>query len=126
MNETLIPKGVSADMLPAICHSFGGGVYAKETRIPSGMILIQHRHKYDHLAILASGSVVLDVNGVHIPLTGPQCVLIEAGKHHGVKALTDVVWYCVHASDVADDDALIGESPDSDGLSHIVNRLQGA
>lgn len=26
-----------------------------------------------------------------------------AGKHHGVKSLTDVVWYCIHATDCTDE-----------------------
>jgi hypothetical protein len=28
---------------------------------------------------------------------------IEAGKHHGVKSLTDVIWYCIHATDCTDE-----------------------
>ena len=36
-------------------HHFGGGVYAKETIIPAGVMLQQHAHTYDHLSILASG-----------------------------------------------------------------------
>jgi hypothetical protein len=31
---------------------------------------------------------------------------IAADKHHGVKSLTDVVWYCVHATDCTDEDAI--------------------
>jgi enolase len=31
---------------------------------------------------------------------------IAAGKHHGVKSLTDVVWYCVHATDCTDEDEI--------------------
>jgi hypothetical protein len=27
---------------------------------------------------------------------------IEADKHHGVKSLTDVVWYCIHATECTD------------------------
>ena len=29
-----------------------------------------------------------------------------AGKHHGVKSLTDVVWYCIHATDCTDEDEI--------------------
>ena len=123
MTEICIPKGVSAAMLPEISHHFGGGVYAKETFIPAGMILVQHKHKYDHLSILASGSIILDVDGVHLPLTGPQCINVAAGKHHGVKAVTDTVWYCVHASAVADDDAFIADPSDVAGAAEVKERL---
>lgn len=83
-------------------HHFSSGVYAKETRIPAGLALVQHKHAFDHLSILASGTVELSVDGVTREVTGPACLTIEAGKHHGVKALTDAVWYCVHATDCTD------------------------
>lgn len=86
-----------------IAHHFGGGVYAKETIVHAGQILVQHKHEFDHLSVLASGTVELMVDGVRSELTGPACVTISAGKHHGVKALTDVVWYCIHATDCTDE-----------------------
>jgi len=43
-------------------HHFSAGVYAKETRIPAGNVLVQHKHKHDHLSILASGSIELKVD----------------------------------------------------------------
>lgn len=89
-----------------IHHHFSAGVYAKETRIPAGYVLVQHAHKHDHLSILASGSVELVVDGVKSVVEAPACLTIAAGKHHGVKSLTDVVWYCVHATDCTDEDEI--------------------
>ena len=86
-----------------IQHHFSSGVYAKETRIPAGFVLVQHAHKHDHLSILASGSVELVVDGVKSVVHAPDCLTIAAGKHHGIKSLTDVVWYCVHATDCTDE-----------------------
>jgi len=85
-----------------ISHHFGAGVYAKETRIPAGSILVQHKHKHDHLSVLASGSVELIVDGFKSVVNAPACLTIEANKHHGVKSLTDVVWYCIHATECTD------------------------
>lgn len=100
-----------------IAHHFGGGMYAKESRIPAGMVLVQHKHTYDHLSILASGTVELLVDGVRTELTGPACLTIAANKHHGVKALTEVVWFCCHATDCVDadhvDDGLIAPSDEN-------------
>lgn len=79
-------------------HHFGGGVYVKETQIPAGYALVQHKHKFEHLSILASGQAVV---GEAI-LAGPAVVTIEAGRLHRVKALTDCVWLCVHATGVVD------------------------
>lgn len=89
---------------PDITHHFGGGVYAKESAIKAGSILVQHKHAFDHLSILAKGTVEVSVDGNSFELTGPACLTIKANKHHGVKALTDVVWYCVHATDCTDPD----------------------
>ena len=80
-------------------HHFSSGVYAKESRIPAGYVLVQHKHEHDHLSILANGSVELMVDDVVSVIHAPACLTIEAGKHHGVKSLTDVVWYCVHATE---------------------------
>lgn len=86
-----------------IKHHFGSGVYAKETHIPAGYWLVQHAHKFDHLSILASGSIELIVDDVKSIVHAPACINICANKHHGVKSLTDVVWYCVHATDCTDE-----------------------
>jgi quercetin dioxygenase-like cupin family protein len=89
-----------------ITHHFGGGVYAKETHIPQGSFLMQHKHAFDHMSILASGTVEVSVDDQVTTHTGPACLVIEAGKNHGVRALTDVVWYCVHATDCTDADTV--------------------
>ena len=88
---------------PEIKHHFGGGVYAKEAFIPAGKWLIQHTHKFDHLSVLAQGSIELIVNGEKKVIHAPACLTIEANTHHGVKSLTDVVWYCIHATDCTDE-----------------------
>lgn len=95
---------LSAIGAPEVCinHFFGGGVYAKETLIPAGFVLTQHRHAFDHLSILASGHVAVEVDGVGREVFGPACIVIGAGKEHRVTALTDAVWYCVHATDCTD------------------------
>jgi len=89
-----------------IKHHFSSGVYAKETMIPAGSWLVQHIHKHSHLSILASGSIELVVDGEKSVLHAPACLSIAAGKHHGVKSLTDVVWYCIHATDCTDEDEI--------------------
>lgn len=85
-----------------IVHHFGGGVYAKETLIPAGTTLAQHVHKHDHLSILARGYALVTVDGKSTELRGPACLTIAAGKSHEVQALTDVAWYCVHATEETD------------------------
>lgn len=117
---------MNAATLP-LSHHFGGGVYAKETHVQAGQVLVQHKHAHAHLSILACGTVEVQVDGVRSILTGPACIAIEAGKHHGVRALTDVVWFCIHATDCTDaenvDQVLIAEGIDHDEMHAIALEL---
>jgi len=88
---------------PEIKHHFSSGIYAKEAFIPKGKWLVQHTHKFDHLSILAQGSIELIVDDKITVIHAPACLTIAAGKHHGVKSITDVVWYCIHATDCVDE-----------------------
>lgn len=91
-----LPEGES------VAHHFGGKVYIKETRIYAGQILVQHKHEYEHLSYLVSGTVELDVDGSRRRLNGPTALTIAAAKHHGLRALTDTVWLCIHSTDCTD------------------------
>ena len=85
-----------------ISHHFAGGVYAKETRIPAGARLMQHVHAFDHLSVLASGSVIVRSDGWVESYSGPAVLTIKAGSAHEVDAITDAVWLCIHATDETD------------------------
>lgn len=57
-----------------------------------------HVHNYDHITLLAYGSVRVHVEGNVTEFTAPQMIYIQAGKSHFIEALKDgTVAYCVHA-----------------------------
>jgi quercetin dioxygenase-like cupin family protein len=57
-----------------------------------------HVHNYDHVTLLAKGSVSVDVDGVITEFKAPQMIYIAKGKSHYIKALEDdTVACCVHA-----------------------------
>jgi quercetin dioxygenase-like cupin family protein len=62
----------------------------------------QHFHAFDHVSILAAGSIELTKNGVGEYHTGPKHLIIEAGVSHEIRAVTDAVWYCTHSAGSAD------------------------
>jgi quercetin dioxygenase-like cupin family protein len=111
-----------------VTHVFGGKVYLKRADFDAGAILVQHKHNFDHLSILAAGTVELMVDGVRSVLTGPTELTIAAGKHHGVKALTTGVWYCAHSTDCTDPDeidhTLIAEDSRQDDMQAMVEELR--
>lgn len=85
-----------------LTHHFSSGVYAKETRIPAGIRLTQHKHDFDHMSILASGLVIVRANGYAESFSGPAVFNMPAGVSHEVEAVSDVVWFCVHATEQTD------------------------
>ncbi len=85
-----------------ITHHFSDGLYAKEMAFTAGEAILKHTHNYSHLSILAKGKVaVLRGDEIHI-VDAPACIEIKAGLNHGVKAITDCVWFCIHATDEKD------------------------
>lgn len=83
-------------------HHFGAGMYVKECRIPAGLELIQHTHKFDHLSWLSKGIAEVEVDGVSKVFEAPAMLKIQGGKVHRVRSLSDVVWLCMHATDETD------------------------
>lgn len=57
-----------------------------------------HTHAFDHLTLLASGSLQVTVEGVTTDFTAPHMIYIKADKNHELVALEDnTVAYCIHA-----------------------------
>lgn len=103
---------LTLDTLP-ITHHFAGGVYGKEMFIPKGHYAVKHQHAYAHLSILAQGIAEVNVNGAVQTYVAPACITIAAGATHTITAATDIVWFCIHATDETDpakvDQVLIGQ-----------------
>ena len=94
-------------------HHFSDNLYAKEIILSAGSLVVQHKHKFDHLSILAKGKVIVLFDEDAVEYTAPACINIVKGVDHAIKALEDSVWYCVHATDETDatkvDEVLIQE-----------------
>lgn len=57
-----------------------------------------HKHKFDHLTLLASGSLKVIVEGEETIFKAPHMIYISATKNHELVALEDdTVAYCIHA-----------------------------
>lgn len=89
---------------PTIAHHFAAGLYAKESKVPAGYVVGKHIHGYSHLSILALGTAKVTAGDVVTEYTAPACIEIKAGIPHKVEAVTDVIWYCIHATDETDAD----------------------
>ena len=86
-------------------HHFSEGLYAKQMELKEGSFAVQHKHKYDHLSILAKGKVrVLFEGELSKEYTAPACINIVKDVNHAVYALEDSVWFCIHATSETDVD----------------------
>lgn len=65
-------------------------------------------HDYDHVALLATGSVRITVDGVDAEFEAPHMILIRRGLEHKFESLSDATQiYQVHAiREVRSDDIL--------------------
>ena len=100
-----IDLGIKHHFFPNIDNS---EIYAKEMLLPAGYYAVSHKHKYDHISVLYSGAVVVEIDGVEseyrAAIGSPAFVLIRAGANHKITAIADAVWFCVHATSETDTD----------------------
>ena len=89
-----------------VFHHFIGGIYTKECHLQAGVTFLQHSHRFDHQSILASGTAVVEVEGVPTTYTGPVVLNIEAHRNHSVCAVTSCVWLCQHVTSCTDPDEI--------------------
>lgn len=62
-----------------------------------------HVHSFDHVTLLAKGSVTVDVEGKLTDFAAPHMIYVQAGKSHFLIAKEDdTLAYCVHAIRNAD------------------------
>lgn len=83
-------------------HHFCSGVYIKQMRLPKDHYAETHEHNYDHFGLLGKGSAMVELDGCGRTYEGPCVIEIKAGRKHKITAITDIDWFCIHATDVTD------------------------
>ena len=76
-----------------------GAIFIKHIPLTrKGESVVQHSHKHPHVTLIASGSVLMMLDGeTEKVYTAPAFVEIEAGKHHAFTALEpNTNAYCIH------------------------------
>jgi len=96
-------QDILQDINSKVTHHFSDGLYAKEMNFPAGSAVVKHVHDFSHLSILAKGQIeVLLEDGDVRTFTAPVCIEIKSGIYHGVTALTDCTWFCIHSTNEKD------------------------
>lgn len=89
-----------------VLHHFptpGNKVYIRQATCHKGDIIATHKHEYEHYSILASGSVLLELDGNERELIGPCVVTVKEHKEHKITCITDVAWFCIHGTEETDE-----------------------
>jgi quercetin dioxygenase-like cupin family protein len=87
MNNPQIKIGCVANLYSRMMH------FEKAGDIEYG-----HTHVFDHLTLLAAGSLKVTVEGQDTIFKAPHMIYIKADKHHELVAQEDnTVAYCIHA-----------------------------
>jgi quercetin dioxygenase-like cupin family protein len=78
-----------------------GNVFAVETIAEAGYVLESHEHTHSHMSVLVSGTADVTIAGVTERITGYKMVCVPANTVHKVQAVTDIIWLCLWADDLA-------------------------
>ena len=83
-----------------------------------------HVHNYDHMTLLAYGSVRVHVNGNTTDFKAPHSIFIVKGKSHFIEALEDnTIAYCVHALRDKDTEEILDPDQIPAGINAFVAGL---
>jgi hypothetical protein len=99
-------KRVTLGDVAKIKHHLTDGVYIKAYAVPKGIRLYSKAFPDRHVAILAAGSVLLTDGETKIRFVAPAHFEFPAFRRVEVLTLENSAWYCVHATDETDLDAL--------------------
>jgi gentisate 1,2-dioxygenase len=83
---------------PVINIGCCGNIFSRQMHfLKAGDIEYGHTHHFDHMTLLAKGSLEVTVDGKKSIFTAPQMIWIKSDKKHELVALEDnTVAYCIH------------------------------
>ncbi len=115
--EVITPAQVSA----AAGHDMMGlfaNIWVRQKRFTrKGQMIGGHKHDYDHMSLLAEGSVKVIADGNERIFHAPAFLIVRKDVIHDVEALTDnVSWFCLFAN--RDADGNVYDPKSNDPLFH--------
>lgn len=87
--------------LPTL-HHFAPGMYARELRIPAGMVLTGKTHRHAHLNFLLEGDITVWIDGGMRRVQAPLVFVSQPGTKRVGYSHTDTRWVTVHATQETD------------------------
>lgn len=83
---------------PVINIGCCGNIFSRQMHfLKEGDIEYGHTHHFDHMTLLAKGSLAVTVNGETTEFKAPQMIWIKSdNKHELVSLEDDTIAYCIH------------------------------
>lgn len=108
-------------MFPSYSIGCVANLFSKQMHFAkSGDVEQGHTHNFDHLTLLAAGSLKVTVEGKSTEYKAPQMIYIKADKNHELVALEDnTVAYCIHALRDNESGDIIDPSMIPDGIDPL-------
>lgn len=108
---------------PEISIGCVANLYSRQmTFVKAGDVEIGHKHQFDHLTLLAHGSLKVVANGKESTYKAPHMIYIHKDVIHELTALEDnTVAFCIHA--LRDGDG-VGDILDPSMIPDGVSALQ--
>jgi len=81
--------------------AYFGNIWTRKMFFPKkGNLYEGHKHDHDHLSLLQSGKVLVEIEGYEPKIfTAPTYIVVRAEHEHKITALEDeTLWWCIHAS----------------------------
>ena len=102
-----------------------GNVWIRQKKfLKVGEKIRGHKHNYDHVSLLASGKVRVEVDDNVREFEGPTFLVISKDKMHTVTALTDdVLWYCIFANRDVNGEVFDPEASDPSYVNHAAHDI---
>jgi quercetin dioxygenase-like cupin family protein len=83
----------------------------------------QHTHQFDHLTLLAKGSLEVTTNGEVTVFTAPHMIFISKDSIHSMTALEDnTVAYCIHSLNGSDSTRYVDDLVSADMVPNGINK----
>jgi len=83
-------------------HSFLGGLNKKKVRREQGKTVGTKNNNYEHFGLWGGGMAGVKMDAHPRPYPPPAVITVPANKNHTIHALTDIEWFCIHATDETD------------------------
>lgn len=105
--KMLVDTSLSKPICP-LKHTFSDGVYIREITMPTGAVILGHKHNTRHMNIISKGACILvDIEtGELTDIIAPYTFESDVGVRKLLYIIEECVWTTIHATDETDIDIL--------------------